>query len=510
LTETECNITQVCLESFVKKSPLTRLLTWLRSPSDDLGERVLHGGLWVTLLNVSDRALGILRLLILARLLAPSDFGLLGIALLTMGVLNQLASLGINPALVQREEANIDPYLDTVWIMKIVRGGGLFALLFLGAPFVASFFGEPRVEPVLQVLGVTVLLSGLVNPAVVYFQKDLKFHKQFVYKMSSRMVDFVVAVGAALVLQNVWALVYGLLAGRVTRVVVSYLLEGYRPSLGFNRDAASEVLGFGKWIWATGLVVFIATAGDDAFVGWYLTAASLGFYQMAFRLSNAPATEVTHVISGVVFPAYSKLQNDQEALRNAFEKTIRVTFVIAVPLAVGIFLVAPAFTSVVLGERWLPMVPAMQVMAVAGCLRAIAATGGALFKGAGIPDWDFRMNVLRAGTIVLTIWPLTKMWGITGAAVSITIGIATTLPIWLYKTAEITDIPITSYGKILLIPTVAAVIMSIPVSYIVQASVLGLVGSITTGVLAYLGVISFVYRYQDDNPISDVLGLIGT
>jgi O-antigen/teichoic acid export membrane protein len=492
------------------KSLLKQVIMWLRSPSDDLGERVLHGGIWVTLLNISDRFFGILQILILAQLLAPSDFGLLGIALLTMGVLKRLGSLGINPALVQREENDINPYLDTIWLIKIARGTGLFVLLFFGAPLVASFFGEPRVEPILEVLSIGVFLNELVNPAIVYFEKDLQFHKQFVYKMSGRMMNFIIAVGSALILQNVWALVYGALAGRATRVVISYLLLEYRPSIEFNRNLASDVLGFGKWIWATGLVTLVATTGDDVFVGWYLTAASLGFYQMAFRLSNAPATEVTHVISGVTFPAYSKLSHDQKALRNAFDKTIRITFVIVIPMAFGIFLVAPAFTSVALGSQWLPIVPAMQIMAIAGCLRAIAATGGSLFKGAGVPEWDFRMNVLRAATIALTIYPLTDVWGVSGAAMSITIGIATTLPVWLYKSAEITNLSLRSYGKALLIPTIAAVSMSGPVLYLIQPTLWGLVKSIVAGVLIYVGVIVLLFRYQDAGPIVDILTLVQT
>lgn len=487
---------------------MKRLLTWLRSPGESLRHRVLHGGIWVTLLNISDRSLRILRLVILARLLVPSDFGLMGIAMLTMAVMSQLANLGIDPALIQREEDNIDPYLDTVWFMKIFRGAGLFILLFITAPIFATFFGEPRAQPVLRVLGIGMVLTGLVNPSIVYFRKDLEFHKQFIYKITGTVVDFIVAIGAALVLQNVWALVYGVLSGRVTRLLVSYILSDYRPSIGFNRDAALRVLDFGKWIWATGLITFIATSGDDAFVGWYLTAASLGFYQMAFRLSNSPATEVTHVISSITFPAYSKLQHDQEALQNAFLKTIRVIFVIVVPMATGIIMIAPKFTQILLGEQWMPMVPVMQIMAIAGLIRAIAATGGSLFRGYGIPEWDFRMNALRAGGIILTIWPLTNLLGITGAAISITFGIGLTLPLWLYKTVDITGLPVANYGKSLLTPLIGAAIMTGPVLLTLGPSVWRLAGAVLVGILVYFAAIYFLYKFQSKNPIDDVIALV--
>lgn len=490
------------------RTPIKRLLSWLRSPGESLRHRVLHGGIWVTVLNISDRSLRILRLIILARLLAPSDFGLMGIAMLAMAVMSQFANLGIDPALIQREEDNIDPYLDTVWSMKIFRGGGLFILLFITAPMFAAFFGEPRAQPVLRVLGIGVVLTGLVNPSIVYFRKNLEFHKQFVYKMTGTLVDFTVAIGVALVLQNVWALVYGVLSGRATRLLVSYMLSDYRPSIGFNRDAASKVLDFGKWIWATGLITFIATSGDDAFVGWYLTAASLGFYQMAFRLSNSPATEVTHVISSITFPAYSKLQHDQEALQDAFLKTIRATFVIVVPMSTGIITIAPKFTRILLGEQWMPMVPAMQIMAIGGLFRAIAATGGSLFQGYGIPEWDFRMNAIRAGGIILMIWPLTNALGITGAAISITLGIGLALPLWFYKTADITGLSVASYGKSLLTPLIGAAIMSGPVLFTLGPSIWRLVGAVLVGMIVYFMVIYFLYQFQSKNPIDDVITLV--
>ncbi len=488
---------------------LNRLLGWLRTPGDDLSQRILHGGVWMTALNVSDRLLGILRLIVLARLLAPSDFGLMGIALLAMQVTRRMADLGIDSALVQRAEENVDSYLDTAWVMKIVRGLGLFVVLFVSAPLLASFFGEPRAAGVLRVLGVGLVVEALVNPSIIYFRKDLQFHKQFLYQISGTATNFTVAVVIAFVFESVWALVFGLLAGQATQVVVSYVLSDYRPSIGFDRTRATDVFEFGKWIWATGIVVFAATSGDDAFVGWYFAASALGFYQLAFKLSNAPATEVTHVISRVMFPAYSKLQDDEEALREAFLDTIRVTFVLSFPVAVGILLVAPEFTRVVLGEKWLPMVPAMQVMAISGLLRSVQATGGAMFQGYGVPHWDFRMNLVRALAIAVTIWPLTDMWGITGTAWSITVGIGVTLPIWLYKTADITGLSVGRYARSLLVPLLGATVMSGPVLLILEASLWWLAAAILGGALTYVATTYVAYEYVGENPLRELAATAG-
>jgi O-antigen/teichoic acid export membrane protein len=432
----------------------------------------------------------------------------MGIALLTMSVMQRIAKLGIDSALIQREEDNINDYLNTVWTIKAARGIVLSTSLFLAAPIFAAFFGEPRAEPILRVLSLGILVSDLINPAIVYFRKDLEFHKEFVLRLSGTITDFVVAIGAALILQNVWALVYAALSGRFVRLLVSYRMSDYRPSLEFNYGIASKVLGFGKWIWAAGIVTFIATSGDDAFVGWYLTAASLGLYQLAFRLSNSPATEVTHVITKVLFPTYSKLQNDGAALQTAFLKTIQVTFMIALPMGIGIVLIAPEFTRLVLGKQWMPMVPAMQVMAIGGLFRAISATGGALFQGYGVPEWDFWMNSVRAAAIGITIWPLTSLWGITGAAISITLGIGLTLPIWLYKTINITNLTVGHYGKSLGTPLLGAMIMSGPTLFVLGPSVWRLAGAVLAAMLIYSITIYYLYRFQSNDPIEDIISLI--
>lgn len=484
---------------------LRRLIGRLRSPGDDgaeIGSRVVRSGIWATALNLSDRVLELLTTLVLARLLVPAEFGLIGIALLVLTVLDQFSNLGFSTALIQREEADVDLFMDTTFVVQVVRGAALFALAFLAAPLVASVFGEPGVEPVLQVLALTMLLRGLQNPGVLYFQKRLEFDRQFLFQLSRTGTHTLVTVAAALALGNVWALVYGALAGELVQLAVSYRLVGYRPRLNFDRGMAAQLFGFGKWIFATEVVLFLAVSGDDAFVGWQLSAAALGLYQVAFRISNAPATEITHVISSVMFPAYARLQRDVAALRSMFLRTLDVTFLVTIPMSVGILLVAPAFTRVVLGAAWTGMIPVFQVLAVAGLLRAIQATGGALFRGVGEPAWDFYMNSVRAGVIMATIWPLTDWFGVAGAGLSVVCGIGASLGIWLYKTSQFTALALRSYLRSLAVPAVASAAMGVPVAVVTGPTPLRLAGAVGLGVALYPTVAYGLYRLRGEDPVT--------
>lgn len=400
---------------------------WLASlvgrllPSDGrLSTRIVQGGIWVTLMNVLDRGLQIVLLIVLARLLSPRDFGLLGIALLTLSALKRFTHLGINDALIQDRDDDVDQYLNTAWVMRFGRDGAIAAVMVLGAPLVAMGFGEPRVTDIIRVIALSPVFRALRNPGVVYFSKHLDLHKTFVMTMSGSVTNVVVAIGFALVYENVWALVFGFVAADAVRLIVSYAIHDYRPWFSFDLDVARDLFAYGKWLTGQKILVFLYSEGDDAVIGWLLTATSLGFYQVAYQFSNAPATEITHVISRVMFPAYSKLQDDIPRLRDTFFQVLKVVTLLSFPMSVGIVLAAPSFTAAFLGPAWLPAVRTMQILAAYGLLRAVGATFGPVWKAVGRPDYLTKLGVIRVTLMAVLIYPVTLAHGIEGTALLIT------------------------------------------------------------------------------------------
>jgi O-antigen/teichoic acid export membrane protein len=380
------------------------------------GEQAVRSGVWVTGINVGDRVLQILKLVLLARLLSPTAFGLLGIALLVVAALKQFSQLGFDEALIQHRDENVDGYLNTAWVMKVLRGLLIAVVAFAFAPYISEFFDEPQAHRLIQVLGVSPLILGLQNPAVVYFEKHLNFHKDFVYQVGGRLVDLVVAALFALAFRSVWALVAGIVAMNLARFAISYAIHPYRPTIEFDLERGREMFGFGKWMFASSILMFLYGQGDDVFVGWFFTASTLGFYQLAYRFSNAPASEVTQVISRVAFPAFSKVQDDVDRLRNGYFRAVQLSSIVAFPMAAGIAAVAPQFVHAALGTQWAPMVPLMQVLAVWGAIRAFGANVGAVFKAIGRPDFDVRLQVIKTATIALTIYPAAEYFGVLGVA----------------------------------------------------------------------------------------------
>ncbi|SFR67204.1 lipopolysaccharide biosynthesis protein [Halogeometricum limi] len=395
-------------------------LKQILTPEGTLMERAITGGIWATALNVSGRVFQLLTAILLARLLSPRAFGIVAIGMLVIIGLERFSKLGLDDALIYNRDSNVDRYLDTAWVMNAGRGITLAAILFFSAPYVGSFYDEALVVEILPVMAIGPLILGLRNPAILYFRKDLVFHKEFVYDVSGEAAYFFAALAYALWNPSPWALVVGYLSRNTIRTILSYVLHGYRPWPRFDVELAREMFDYGKWITGGSIMNYIRNEGDDHFVGWLLSASSLGFYQMAYRLSNAPATEVTHVIASVSFPAYSEVQDDVEKLRTAFYKTVRISAFLAAPMAVGIAMVAPTFVEAVLGEQWLPMVVPMQVLAAYGMIRGFVSSYGSVWRATGHPDYLVKLQLLSIVLMAIPLYPATVAYGLTGTALVIT------------------------------------------------------------------------------------------
>lgn len=473
------------------------------TPTGGIGERVVKSGVWLMSQNVLARVLQLSLLVILARLIGPRELGIVGIALVTLSAMRKFTNIGLNTALVQKIEKDVDSHLNTTWVLEISRGLLIGTMLFLTAPLIAGMlFNAPRATPLIRAMGLSPIILGLRNPGIVYFQKDLNFHKQFVYKVLGDAGQFVVAVAWALVSPTAWAFVVGFLTADVIRFFISYLIHDYRPWPEFDREIADELIDYGKWVTGSSILYFLYSEGDDVFVGWLLTPTMLAFYQYTYRFSNAPATELSQVISSVMFPAFSKLQEDLELLRQTLLKTLRVTSLVSFPASVGIAVIAPTFMMAFFGEEWMQAVPAMQVLALYGLFRALTRTFSPVWKAIGRPDYITKLSALRVVLLAIIIYPLTARYGITGTAVAVTIlYVFPMMPIDLAITAREVDVRITDLLYEFLFPCIASLAMGagvwyvqthLPFSALVNFPILVIVG----GVLYVLAVLILELSFE--------------
>ncbi len=404
-------------------------LSWFLRSGDRLSQRVIHAGFWVLTLRTVNRLAVLSRTVVLARLLAPWDFGLFSIALLALSTLETFSQTGFNTAIIQKK-GDVRLYLDTAWTIQVIRGFLLGVILLVIAPYVAIFFGEPKAAFLMRALAVIVVLRGFVNIGIIYFRKELEFHKEFIYNCSGIIVDLAVAIPVALILRNAWALIFGLMAGEFVRVLVSYLVHPYRPRPQLKIDKLSELFTFGRWVFAATIVAFVGTQVDSGFVAKFLGASALGLYQMASRFSNLIIPEVSNLFDKIAFPTYALLQDNQDKLRLAFLKVLRVVIAVLLPTTSGVVLLAHEFVHLLLGGVWISLTYPLQILAIAGFLQSILIVGNTLFRGCGYPQGEFIIYAIRAGVIMIAIYPLLKLYGIHGAAYAVLLGVSSALPFW--------------------------------------------------------------------------------
>ncbi len=463
-----------------------------------LAQKAVRGGFWVFLSFGFGKVLNFIRIIILARLLLPSDFGLMGLAMLSIGAVEVFTTTGISQALIQRKECDKE-VLNTGWIIGILRGILLFVVLFFGAPYIARFFNNSLLTSILRIISITFLFSGFSNIGLILLPKELDFKRKTYFNLATSLLTTIVTITLAFILRSVWALVIGLVIGSVISLIVSYFIHPFRPRIKFNLQISKELLGYGKYIFASGVIIFLVTRGDDALVGKVLGVSTLGFYTMAYSLSNMPATSITHVISQVTFPVYSKLQDNIPKLREAYLKTLQLTAFLSIPLAGGIFVLAPEFTKIFLGEKWMPMVPAMQVLCLLGVIRSIVAISGSVFQGVGKPKLLTQVSFAQLIILAIIIYPLTVKYNILGTGMAVVIAMLLVQSWTILQTAKIINEKLMVILKVLSLPILGVLVMMVSIYLIkryllLQVLLSNLLLLILFGVIIYLGIIILLKR----------------
>jgi lipopolysaccharide exporter len=466
-------------------------LRWLIEPGESLGSRATNAGAWAFALNMTNRLLTVIRTVVLARLLAPEDFGLMGIAVLVIGLVTSFSQTGFRAALVQNKRGLEARFLNTAWTVEAVRSIALGLLMALSAPWVGSFFDEPGAVGLTRLLGVGLAVSGFANTGVISFDKDLEFQRRFVFRSVPHVVDLVVSVILAVLLGNAWALAFGWVAGRVGLVVASFVAHPYRPRLMFDGSAARSMFSFGVWALASQILLYFTFNLDDIVVGRVIDATALGFYTMAFTVSQLTTTEITLVVNQVAFPAYSRLQDSPPRLARAYVRTVQLIALASFPMAAGLWFVGATAIEVILGQQWAPMVPAFNVLLLWGLIRSLLATTGPLFQGIGRPSIATKVQAAQLVLLALVIYPLTASYGIVGAAWATVIAAIAPDAVALVLAARVSTARLSSVLRVILFPAVHSLVMLVVLGALhtftdLPGGVWLLVWAPTVGVMTYV------------------------
>lgn len=432
--------------------------------------------------------LSIGRSIALARLLAPEMFGLMGLCSIVIRAIETFTRPGISQALIQRE-SSFEEARDTAFTLLMVRGLMLSVFLAVIAPLVAWFYEAAELETMLQVLSAIFLIGGFVNINTIAKQKHLDFRSITYLDQVTAILGTIVTVAVAFWLRSVWALVIGQLVTASAHTLLSYYFVPGRPRLAINWGIARELLSYGKFITASSIVLFIVTELDTAVIGKISGTEQLGYYVLAFTIANLVTTNISKVVSKIMLPAYSKLQSDMQALQRAYLRTLSLVMLMVLPAAVGTIVIADPLVHVVYGNIWEQAIVPLQVLAVFGLVRALASFNGYLFEGIGRPDVALHLALMRLLVVAPLIVPMASMYGLLGAAVTVTIGITVQWIVGLVYLSRIVGITVTNLFVVLIKPLWKSGLMGIGVYALIanagHMGVGGVVVMILSGALIY-------------------------
>lgn len=395
-------------------------------------KEALKGLTFVGLIRVATRLLSFIKTVIIARILSPYQFGLFGIATLVLVFVEILTETGVNIFLVQNRK-NVDEYINTAFLVSIVRGLVISAVILISSPFVAKFFNAPASYGLLLLIAIVPLLRGFINPSIVKFQKELKFSKEFYYRTSTFLMETIFSIILVILTRSVEGLVWGIIIGVIFEILFSLIFAKPRPTFSFNPMLFKEVIGFGKWITASTIFNYFYQHGDDMAVGRILGARSLGIYDMAYRISLIPITDIADVVFRVTFPFFVKISDDIQRLRRAFIRSLILVVLLVLPICLILFLFPEKIISLVLGNKWLDAVPVLRVLAIFGLIRAVSVFSSTIFLSLEKQNITTLISLVGLAGLGITIVPFVLKWGILGASYSALFGTSLTVPVIFYN-----------------------------------------------------------------------------
>jgi len=335
-----------------------------KSGKGNLSDDLLHGFKWSTASMILQAVLQLTVISVLARLLSPREFGIVGMAMIFTNFFERVGFLGAGPAIIQRKEVT-SAHVRAAHMLSVGMGLVLFLLMFLSAPLIAAFFREPQLVNVMRVLSLAFFIDGVSTIPESLLQRDLRFRTLMMAANGAYLLGSgVVGIGLALSGFGVWSLVWAAISMRVVKAAAYQYVKPQKLAWRIPLSEAREILRTGLGFSVGKLLSIIALVGDNFVVGRFLGAAALGMYGRAYQLMSIPATYFGQILERVMFPIMAKRQGQNAELRQIFFYSIECGALIGLPAGIFIYLTAPEIIRLLFGEKWLVVAPTLQILAL--------------------------------------------------------------------------------------------------------------------------------------------------
>jgi lipopolysaccharide exporter len=388
--------------------------------------RILVGGSWLIAVQGVERLIGVVSVAILARLLTPTDFGIVAVAGTVVAAVELLSAFGFDWALVRHRNLSAD-YLNSAWTLRVLMGLGTFAVLALLGPVAAAFYRLPPLKPVLVVLGLASFLGSLENIGTVFFRRDFAFHKEFLLRVTSKVSGFVVTICVALAYRSYWALIAGIVALRLSGTAASYLLHRFRPWLTLAH--ARELLGFSSWLLFGNIVDFCRDKFSNLYLGRVFGPRATGLFAVAGELSQIPISAIAAPINRVAYSKYAEDIRANRSLANSYLEIASLIWLVSLPMCAGIIAVATEIVRLLLGPQWEDADTVVRLLTLGTAFNVLTANTHYVYWALGHSRIVAALSAAGAVIVVPVTIVCSHLEGYKGVALAYAITCAALVPI---------------------------------------------------------------------------------
>lgn len=462
---------------------------------------MLRGSAWGIALRWFIRCTGLLSTLILARLLTPTDFGIVAMAMLIVGALEVLSETGQRLAIIRHPDPVREHY-DSAWTMSILIGLSLSIGIFAVAPVTVEYFHEPRAVLVIRCLALRAFISGFENIGVVEFRRGLQFRNDFRYAVAQKLISFVVTLGTALVLRNYWALVIGILVSRFAAVSLSYMVHPFRPRICFSK--VTELWSFSIWALIKHIGNYLTAKADEFVVGGMgpvggLSGANaLGRYNVAADVAASPTDELVAPVVATLFPVMATVQDDVDALKHLYLKVLAWSAVVCSSTSVGVALVSSEIVPLLLGDQWRAVKTIMPWIALSQGILSLGASVHVVFDVLGRPRYSALLQWGRLTLLISVLIPLSWQHDLDAIAFGRLAVACVMTPMLFWSLRRVLPLRIAEITGAIWRPLASAAAMVVVVSaleILLPSSIVArLAAKIVVGAVAYSGALLILWR----------------
>lgn len=372
----------------------------------ELRHKALKGVLWSGIDKAGVKAVSFIVSIVIARILSPADYGVIGMILVFITIANIFIDSGLSQALVQRKNRTVSD-MATAFYFNVVVSVVCYAVLFFCAPLIARFYDVPILNPILRILGLNLIISSFATVQRANLLAILDFKTIAYVNISGISVSGIVGIWMAKAGYGVWALVGQQMSATLTSTLVYWFSGKWHPTIGFSKDSFRHLWNFGSKLLATSLVATILREIYTVAIGKFYRSSELGYYTRAVQTSDMVAMTTNDLINAVTFPILSSLQDERSKMIEVYSRMLGMTAFCVFPIMTGLAVVASPFISVLLTDKWLPVVPLLQWLCFARMFTPISSLNMNILNAVGRSDLymklDFSKMPLEILIMVITI-----------------------------------------------------------------------------------------------------------